>query len=340
MLPAGLGHGGDTLARKEFSAGYASLVTVGTLFLATGLILAIAEPFLIRMHEECVYVGEWSKRAELEKSALLLLSDLERQTGGDPLKIRYYPLPIYTTIIDSNSRIAINWIKISVLFDSTLGKMFTGGSPKEFQETRSKGNIPANPQAYYLFFDQSTFAECFTLDALLNINTVDESAFESVISQVTGDKTSGAIWRERLRSSRLDGERLDSETECKLWFGTLWDLVSPFVTTIPEWNANTLDPFLLTCVLSCPSFRISDPPASAGAILQARKGKYLTPEDLRNLVGAPSDSPVWAHLGTDSSSWVLRIDNEAGPSLSLWFCRRPASESGSIFRILARRYED
>lgn len=325
--------------RGGHDAGYASLVAIGAVFLATGLALAWAEPFLVRAREERALIAKWERAERLESTAIGLLTDLERETDGDARKMLAYQLPMNATLRDSGSLVALNWVRAFVLLDSPLRDVFKGGSPEELQSFRAREPLPTRLRDYDRFFDPSDSSTYFTIDAPMNINTVDEFAFASAISQMTGDASEGTTWRGKLRSLRLGDRTIDSESDLKAWFGPLWDSVAGFVAVVPEWNANSLDPFLLASVLRCPAFKVPDAPSAAGAILQARKARYLESAELHRLVGAPDDSPLWDHLGTDSTSWSLRIVDEQGLSLSLWFCTRMETESGSAFRLVSRRYE-
>jgi hypothetical protein len=191
---------------------------------------------------------------------------------------------------------------------------------------------------YAFFFEPGVLASLFTLKSPMNINTVDEFAFENVMSQATGDEISGALWRDRLRSLRLSGRLIKDEFELRAWFGADWDKVALFTSALPEWNVNTLKPALLRAVLGCTQFKLHNPDAAASALLGARDARYLSDADLRTILGLPKDNPIWAHLGTESSAWTLKLAGESGLVLEVDFMVRPKGEAASVFRMTALRW--
>ena len=185
------GPGESISVRGGHDAGYASLVAIGAVFLATGLALAWAEPFLVRAREERALIAKWERAERLESTAIGLLTDLERETDGDARKMLAYQLPMNATLRDSGSLVALNWVRAFVLLDSPLRDVFKGGSPEELQSFRAREPLPTRLRDYDRFFDPSDSSTYFTIDAPMNINTVDEFAFASAISQMTGDASEG-----------------------------------------------------------------------------------------------------------------------------------------------------
>jgi hypothetical protein len=192
--------------------------------------------------------------------------------------------------------------------------------------------------AYSAFFDEAALGKYFTARSPMNVNTVDEFSFENVMAQATGDASNGTTWRERLRAQRLSSKLIKDESELRAWFGADWDRVKLFATAIPEWNANTIDPFLLGAILACSDFAIGDSASAASAIVDARSRRYLTEADLRGILGLDQDNPIWAHLGAEAGAWTLRVADPSGLAVEVDFAPRGEAEAGSAFRILARRW--
>lgn len=319
--------------------GFASLLAIGAVFLVSGLLLAWTGPFLFRATRERAKVGEWNRRAGLEGRAIEILTDLERETDGDTRLMLAYSLPPNASLRDTQSRLAINWVRKFVFLDSPLIGLFKKGTPDDLQAYRAKVFLSTSSAGYEAFFDPADIARYFSLDAPINVNTVDEFAFERAMAEALGSESDALSWRERLRALRSAGTVLEEESDVRSWFGATWDSVSAFVTANPEWNANTLDPLLLVGVLSCPEFGLASGASAAGAILEARSGRYLEKADLRRLLGLPEEAALWAHLGTESDCWTLRVADEEGLVLDLCFLRRRESEGGAVFKIVSRQYE-
>jgi len=321
------------------AGGYGSLVAIGAVFLVTGLLAAWTGPFLHRAQAEDKLRLSWEAQVRLEEKAAALLAEISDATDGDAEEILAFNLPQDARLEDSGSRINLNWARRYILRDSPaiLG-LFTALSPDELQAYRQKAVLGTDLTAYSAFFDEVTLSEYFTLDTPLNVNCVDEFAFENVMSYATGSESSGSAWRDRLRELRLSGKRLADEDKTRAWFGSDWDKAKLFVSATPEWNANTLHPFLLRAVLSCAEFKIANPAAAAGTILATRDARYLSVSDLRTLLGLLEDNALWLHLGDTSSAWKLSLSNGEGLSIEVNFKPRAESESGPAFRILTTRF--
>jgi len=321
------------------AGGYGSLVAIGAVFLVTGLFAAWVGPYRYRVEKEEKLRRGWEVERALEASASKLLTSLSDSTRGEAEKMLAFDLPPNAKLEDSGSRINLNWARRYILCDSpALLGLFTTLSPDELQAYRQKAVLGTDLSVYSAFFDEATLSEYFTLDTPLNVNCVDEFAFENVLAEAPGAESSGAAWRERLRELRLWGKRLKGESATRAFFGADWDRVELFVGAAPEWNANTLHPFLLSAVLSCAEFKIANPAAAAGTILDARVARYLSVSDLRTLLGIPEDNPIWLHLGDESSAWKLSLSNDEGLSIDVVFRPRAEVESGSAFRVLATRF--
>jgi hypothetical protein len=281
----------------------------------------------------------WDARSALEAEAASILEKLSDSTRGGTEEMLAYALPESAGLEDSGSRINLNWVRRYVLGDSpAILALFKEGSPDELQAFRQGSRIGTSVAAYAGFFDQAALDRYFTARTPMNVNTVDEFAFENVMARATGDASSGTTWRERLRALRLSGKLLRDEGELRAWFGADWDKVSLFATAIPEWNANTLDGFLLGALLSCSDFALADPASAASAILSARERRYLGDADLRAILGLGVDNPIWAHLGTRTASWTLHVKDEWGLRIEVDFAPRGETEAGGAFRIRARRW--
>jgi hypothetical protein len=324
---------------RHEARGFGSLVSIGAVFLITGLLAAWAGPYCYRVRDEEAMRSRWDARIALEAQAASILEDLSDSTRGSTEEMLAYELPPSARFEDSGSRIDLNWVRKYVLRDSpALLALFAGGSPDDLQSFRQMSRLGTNVAAYSAFFDEAALGKYFTARSPMNVNTVDEFSFENVMAQATGDASSGTTWRERLRAQRLSNKLIKDEAELRAWFGSDWDRVKLFATAIPEWNANTLDPFLLGAVLACSDFAIGDPPAAAQAIIDARSRRYLTEADLRGILGLGQDHPLWAHLGAGTSSWTLRVADPSGLAVEVDFALRGETEAGSAFRILARRW--
>jgi hypothetical protein len=318
--------------------GFASLVSVGAVFLITGLMAAWAGPYRHRVREEEALISRREARAALEAEAASILRDLADSTRGRTEDMLAYRLPPSARLEDAGARINLNWVSASVLADSpALLPLFTGGSPGALQDFRRKARFGTRVEAYSGFFDRASLGRYFTAGSPLNVNTVDEFAFESVMAQATGGPSSGASWRERLRALRLSNTVLKSEGELRSWFGADWGKVSLFVAAVPEWNANTLAPVLLGAVLACSEFALADPASAASAIVEARERHYLGDSELRTILGLDQDHPLWVHLGTESAAWTLSVSDASGARIEVDFARRGETEPGGAFRLTARR---
>jgi hypothetical protein len=312
---------------------------MGGILLLTGLLAAWIGPSVYRVKEEDRLRSAWRGKSALEAEAASLLERISDSTRGESEKILSYGLPAGASLEDSGSRINLNWVRRYILGDSPeLRSLFVQGSPDELQAFRQKNKLGTNLDVYAFFFEPGVLASLFTLKSPMNINTVDEFAFENVMSQATGDEISGALWRDRLRSLRLSGRLIKDEFELRAWFGADWDKVALFTSALPEWNVNTLKPALLRAVLGCTQFKLHNPDAAASALLGARDARYLSDADLRTILGLPKDNPIWAHLGTESSAWTLKLAGESGLVLEVDFMVRPKGEAASVFRMTALRW--
>jgi hypothetical protein len=327
--------------RRPFrpSRGFASLVSIGVVFLITGLVAAWVGPFRYRARSEESMRSGWEARRALEARAASILEDLADSTRGRTEDMLAYELPESASLTDSGSRIDLNWVRKYVLSGSpALLALFAGGSPEELQAFRQMSRLGTSVAAYSAFFDEAALGKYFTARSPMNVNTVDEFSFENVMAQATGDASSGTTWRERLRAQRLSGKLIKDEAELRAWFGADWDRVKLFATAVPEWNANTLDTFLLAAVLSCSDFGIADPAAAASSIAAARSRRFLSDADLRTILGLPAENPIWAHLCAESAAWTLSLSDAAGLRIEVDFAARGETEAGSAFNIRARRW--
>jgi len=321
--------------------GFGSLVAIGAVFLVTGLVAAWAGPYRYRVGEEDDMRSSWGARAALEAEAASILEGLADSTRGRTEDMLAYALPEAARLEDAGSRINLNWVRAYVLRDApALLALFSGGSPDELQAFRSASRLGSRLDAYADFFDQETLERYFTLRTPMNVNTVDEFSFENVMALATGDASSGASWRERLRDLRLSGKAVEDEAELRAWFGTDWDKVALFAQATPEWNANTFDPFLLGAVFACAEFAIADPASAASAIIGARESRYLVDADLRTILGLPKENQIWRHLGTETSAWTLYVSDASGLRIEVDFRTRGEVEAGGVFRVIARRWHD
>jgi type II secretory pathway component PulK len=319
--------------------GFASLVAIGAVFLITGLVAAWAGPYRYRVRDEEELRSRWEARAALEAEASSILRDLADSTRGRTEDMLAYRLPPSARLEDQGARINLNWARSFVLADSPfLLSLFTGGSPASLQAFRRKARLGTRVEAYSGFFDRESLDLYFTARSPLNVNAVDEFAFENAMAQATGSASSGASWRERLRALRQSNTLVRSEGELRSWFGADWDEVSPFVAASPEWNANTLAPVLLGAVLACSDFALADSASAASAIVEARERHYLGDSELRTILGLAQDHPIWAHLGTESAAWTLSVSNASGARIEVDFARRGETEPGGAFRLTARRW--
>lgn len=326
---------------RDSSRGFASLVVMGVILLLTGFLAAWIGPSLYRIKDEDRLSSVWKSKAALEAEAASLLEKIADSTRGETEKILSYSLPAGASLEDAGSRINLNWVRRYILGDSPeLRSLFVKGSPDELQAFRQKSKIGMNLDVYAGFFEPGVLTSLFTLKTPMNINTVDEFAFENVMSQATDSDTWGALWRDRLRSLRLSGRLIKDESELRAWFGADWDTVKRFATAVPEWNVNTLKPVLLRAILGCTQFKLHNPDAAASALLGARDARYLSDADLRTILGLPKDNPIWAHLGTESSAWTLKLADESGLVLEVDFTVRPKGEAASVFRMTALRWSD
>ncbi len=324
---------------RRAARGFASLVVMGVIFIITGLLAAWIGPSLYRVKEEDRLRSSWNAKAALEAEAASLLEKIADSTRGETEKMLAYALPASAALEDAGSRINLNWVRRYILGDSPeLRSLFVKGSPDELQAFRQKNKIGMNLDVYAGFFEPGVLTSLFTLKTPMNINTVDEFSFENVMSQATESESSGALWRDRLRSLRLSGRLIKDESELRAWFGADWDKVEFFTSAAPEWNVNTLHPDLLRAVLACTQFNLPNPAAAASALLSARDARYLYDADLRTILGLPKENPIWAHLGTESSAWTLKLSDASGLMLEVDFMLRPETESGSVFCIGALRW--
>jgi hypothetical protein len=285
--------------------------------------------------------SRWEARKALEARAASILEELSSSTRGRTEDLLSFDLPSGATLEDAGSRINLNWISARVLSNSPpILTLFTRGSPEELQAYRRKVRFGTMVGAYDAFFDPNVLHRYFTAWTPMNVNTVDEFAFENIMAQAMGDASARAMWRERLREKRLSNTTFRTEAELRTWFGTAWDRVSLFVTTIPEWNANTIDQFLLGAVLACSDFALSDPASAASAIVTARKQRYLSDSDLRTIIGLPQENPIWMYLGSESSAWTLIVSDASGLRIEVDFTKHGETEAGAAFKIQARRWSN
>lgn len=327
------------VARVSRAGGYGSIVAIGAVFLLTGLLAAWVGPFHHRARAEDKMRLSWEARARLENAAAGLLTALSDSTDGDSERMLAFVPPNGARLEDAGSRINLNWVRRYVLRDSpALFGLFVSGSPDELQAYRQKAVLGMDIGDYSPFFDETTLAHYFTLDTPLCINSVDEFSFENVMSRALRSESAGAVWRDRLRDLRREGKRLKDESAVRAWFGAEWDKVKLFVSPYPEWNANTLHPFLLNAVLACAEFSIANPATASETLIHARAARYLTIADLRTMLGVAEDNPLWLHLGDRSSAWKLTVSEESGLGIEVVFRSRPETEHGSAFRVLSTRF--
>jgi hypothetical protein len=328
--------GGRRAAR---SLGFASLVSIGAIFLITGLAAAWAGPYRYRVRDEEALRACWEARAALEAEAAAILRDLADSTGGRTEEMLAYALPPAARLVDAGARINLNWASASALAGSpALLSLFSGGSPAGLQAFRREARLGTKVEAYAGFFGRDSLDRYFTARSPLNVNTVDESAFESVMARATGSPSSGAAWLERLRALRRSNTVLRSEGELRAWFGEDWAAVSLFARAGPDWNANTLAPDLLEAVLARSDFALADPAAAASAVIEARARRYLGGSELGRLLGKDSDDPIWLCLGTESSAWTLSVSDGSGLRIEVDFEGRGGTDPGRAFKISARRW--
>jgi hypothetical protein len=321
------------------SPGFASLVSIGAVFLITGLVAAWARPYRYRVQDEEALRARWEARAALEAEAAAILRDLADSTGGGTEEMLAYALPLGARLEDAGARINLNWVSASVLEGSPgLRSLFAGGSPAALRAFRREARLGTEVEAYSGFIDRASLDRCCTARSPLNVNTVDEYSFENVMARATGSPSSGAAWLERLRELRRSNTVLRSEAELRAWFGADWDEVSLFAGAAPEWNVNTLAPDLLGAVLSCSDFALPDSDAAVSAILEARARRYLGDAELGTLLGSADDDPIRLRLGTESSAWTLSVTDRSGSRIDVDFARRGGTEPGGAFRITARRW--
>ncbi len=327
------------MARRDSEpSGYGSLIAIGIVLLLSALVLAWASPFLYRVRVERSQLDAAREDRAFEEKAVSLLRELDKSSQGETDRMLQWIPPEGATLRDSSGLLNPNWIRKQFFVDSPLKTLFRLGSPDELQAFRAKESLSNDARRYERYFAASDLARFFTLDSPLNPNTVDEFVFESVMGRALGDAAEGTRWRENLRRLRSEGKVLKGEAETRLWFGGVWDRAKAFSTWLPDWNVNSMDPFLLQSVLAFKDFAIPSPEAAFNSLMSIRASRHIKPEDLRSILHIQPDNRAWIYLGTESSFWTLSLREASGRGIELVFRKRSEGSEGGSFQILARRY--
>lgn len=319
--------------------GYASLVAVGALLLIAGLILAWASPFLARIRDERTMSVQWSTEDSLDARAAMLLEKLGQVTEGDTAKMLGYALPSGVSLVDEERYVNFNWLRPEFLRAPEVASLLRSGSVDDILAIRTNYPIARDTSRYASHFDRKDWQRLFSLDGPLNPNTVDERAFGNVMGQVAGSEESGTAWREKLRGLRLQNKRLATIGDAKAWFGSDWERVEAFVSVVPDWNVNTIDPLLLKAILDSSIFGLKESERIFSQIISARSMRYLADGDLQGILKVPKDHRIWSYLGCASTYWKLKITDEAGDSLSIAFRLNQSMGRKQVFQVLSRRYQ-
>lgn len=320
-------------------AGYGTLAVFASIILVSGLFIAWSGPFLYRMARERAIVDSAAAERRIRKDALAIIDTLAQTTLGEPEAMASAVVPKGAYLKDMCGYLNLSWVSAEFLHSTDTRALIGNESVDSFLARRKA----AGPGAFLGFAPGTPEGKegerILSSEAPLNPHIVDETAFAAVMGKISGTPENGNAWLIRLRALRDEGGWLRGQEDAMTFFGSLWPRLRRFATIDAPFNANSVDPALLECILESSLFHVDNPPVRRDAILAARRLRYIDSDELRRLVGLPAESKLWLWLGTTSRFWRLEYRPAKDLSLILIFRTRGKGEEGGCFEILSERIE-
>lgn len=320
-------------------------VSIQTLLIIAGVSI-IGLVVLLSLQDSVTRVSKYEDRTAARQEILSTLTEVLRSMEedetpeADSLHDKWFGAvreseSFRLEIRDLSSKINPNWVRKQLFQRTSLGSLLEEGrSADELQQFREDHGFSLNIEVFYAeFFKDVAFQRYLTGYSYPNINTSDEFALRKLYARLTGDTAAAEVFHARVQNL-LQSRELLTEEELPVFLSPYAEQLLPVMTTLPQWNVNFLDPFLLEAILSYPAFGIPSPSDKAASLVVEREGSEITPVRLAQVCGVDSSHPLLSYLGTQTFFWEVKGVNGEGEELfSAILARDLLYRERKIFRL-------
>ncbi|AEJ61836.1 hypothetical protein Spith_1575 [Spirochaeta thermophila DSM 6578] len=322
-------------------------VSVQTLLIIAGVSI-IGLVVLLSLQDSVTRVAKYEDRVAVRQEVLSALTEVLRAMEEDETPegdsfhdqcfttVQEISYAFRVEIRDLSSRINPNWVRKQLFQRTSMGSLLRNGiSADALQQFREDHGFSPNIDNFYAeFFKDVAFHRYLTGYSFANINTSDEFALRKLYARLTGDTAAAEVFHTRVQNL-LQSRELLTEEELPTFLSPYPEELLPVMTTLPQWNVNFLDPFLLEAILSYPAFGIPSPSDKAASLVVERDGSEITPVRLVELCGVDPSHPLFSYLGTQTFFWEVQGVNAEGEQVfSAILARDLLYRERKIFRLV------
>ncbi len=215
----------------------------------------------------------------------------------------------------------------------SLGAFRQGESAASFLRFRA-GNLSTLGAGLSRFFTESARLAYTTDYGYANVFICDTAALCAIFVARTGSQERAGEFLATLETARRTAS---DNTFLKNILGADFSLLFPLLTDRPAINIHFAHKDVITAILTHPAFDVDNPRDKATLLVSSRERKELSPEDLKQIIRAHDDNPVFHYLGCATWFWRIRI-TEGNVRLSAIAARIPDSDR-KRFAIIEKRYD-
>ncbi|QEN04218.1 hypothetical protein EW093_05695 [Thiospirochaeta perfilievii] len=206
-------------------------------------------------------------------------------------------------IVDESSKIDLNFIDFTLFKESEFQKLLNNRSWVDLQDEREALGFINNIEIYREYFrDDVEFGAIFTTHSKPNINNSSDISLEMLYNLATANSSRASIFINKVITRRKSQnpyteEEIDKE-------------IRDYVTALPSWNINTLDPKLLKALLS--KYDLDYMPLYR---------EIKTEKELKQIYRVPKEkSSLYTYLGVTTTCWKITVeDNINRVMTTLWY---------------------
>jgi len=254
--------------------------------------------------------------------------------------------PITITLQDISSRVNPNYIRKKMLEQTRLRTLLRpNGNIDLLQQYRFDQGLATDIAQYKQFFrtDATPYLSCI---GWANINTSDEFILFKLYETLSGSAVEAEAFHAKLQNA-LEHQIIFDEKDMFLYFGDYASIMWPVINTMPLFNVNIVDPFILKAVIEYPQYAIHDSEQKANQLLALREEKELSRLDIASVLGIGTEHPLMQYLGAETAFWEITAQMK-NMRYKVRVARIPIHEYSSSYRniwaghrfaIIERSYE-
>lgn len=212
------------------------------------------------------------------------------------------------TIRSLSSLLNINYFPEKIFTTTNLKNIFLDSNSPTIMQSQKKIN-----GLYFIYDDVSDYIskenydKYFTSYGWANFNISDEDGVKLILQYMLDSISISESFCQKRHSILKNKQVLQTKTEYKLFCGTRYDRIMPYVNLEPLMNVNFIEPEILKSILSYKEFKISGVNQKADEIISLRDNTEITQKKVMEILNINKGNELYYLLGTITWFWEIKI---------------------------------